>query len=80
MRPAKQIRHDIAANAHKRLAQWIDDTIMRCKAVEMSAPDCERLMGSCLFMALTVLADGREDQLLALVKKMIKQIKADRHG
>jgi len=63
-----QLESDLQNDADKRLQRWINDTVMRCDAVDLPGPTTVTIVFSCLLHEVTCsmvrLGMGREDFLI----------------
>jgi adenosyl cobinamide kinase/adenosyl cobinamide phosphate guanylyltransferase len=74
-----QLNRDIIANANDRLHQWLQDTIMRCKAAELRPHECHAIMVACLTAYVANLTKTtNKKQNTVVLKWMRKALKAAR--
>jgi hypothetical protein len=66
-----QIERDLFHNARSRLTVWMNDTIMRCKAIDIDRPTACTIIFSSLLDTLTMVAvetELTEEQLIHVIK------------
>jgi hypothetical protein len=79
----KQLERDLFHNARNRLTVWMNDTIMRCKAVDIDRSATASMIFSSLLDALSMMAveiQLTEEELTHVVKTSYSvEVKIKKH-